>query len=107
MPQNYRIVDGNVNGDAAPAIELFAAITDKTLSVRNITISNSATAVVAVTIEQASGDNLIGPIYLAVNATWSSPNFEPGSFRGDVGAAINVLASTSNVITASGEAYVS
>jgi hypothetical protein len=108
MPREgkYRVVTGNAAGDLSTSTAVLAAITGKTLSVKTGTITNNDAALQTVTIEKADGTDLIGPLQIQAGATIPLPDYAPGSFAGDSGAAIHAKASTAENVSVTLEGYV-
>lgn len=108
MPSNYRTVGFNLaSTDLSTAAALISAVTDHTLSIRNLTLSNRTAGALSFTVEKASGTDIIGPVVVGANTTLKIvDDAAPGAFPGDSGAAINALVSASGAVTFTGDAWV-
>ena len=106
MGHNYDedIRTGTLTGDRSASAAIVAAVTSRTLSVKKVIISNSTTAAQTLTVEKADGTDLF-VFHLPANSTITA-EFFPGVLAGDSGAAIHIIASTSNTISVYMECYV-
>ena len=82
--------------DCAPALALVAATTNRTLSIKSLTIS--VTAAATVTIEDSDGTDVI--VFNALPAGGGvARDWDPGEVPVTISKGASVLSSTSDVIT--------